>query len=187
MADQLKQGDVLRLEINPQYAQIRIVPNGTEGQDPNFPRNLHNAAELFLKLGMVPQAVKLKDCTDPLLELYAAGPGGRTGVRLGRACVCWQCGACGIPQDYQDDDDEKSQKPPGPCFQCGETNQINWVRVTQPSGEDLPWMTVAPRSKEQEAEMKQQQEVELAARRAAVEARVAQALKEREEAAKEGK
>ena len=64
----LKQGDVLRLEVSPQYATIRVLPNGNEGNDANFPRNLHNAAELFLKCGMVPQAVKLKECVDGLLQ-----------------------------------------------------------------------------------------------------------------------
>ena len=105
----LKQGDMLRLEVSPQYATLHVVPNGDEGQDANFPRNLHNAAELFLRLGMVPQAVKLKECVDGLLGRYTSNPDGKSGVRLGKGCVCWTCGYCGMPKNYTEE-----QQSPGP-------------------------------------------------------------------------
>ena len=172
----LKDGDVLRLEISPKYATIEVIPNGNEGQDANFPRNLHNAAELFLKCGLVPNAVKLKECTDALLEVYATDPS--KAVRLGRACVCWECGYCGIPKNYVE-----TQEKPGPCANCTGSTQINWVRILGPPSDDspspsvLPWVEVA-------AKTQQEKDEELAAKRAAVEARVTAALKAREEAEK---
>lgn len=169
---------MLRLEISKQYATIRVVPNGDEGKDQNFPRNLHNAAELFLKCGMVPQAVKLRECVDALLGHYADSPDGKRGVRLGKACVCWQCGYCGIPKDYVE-----GKAAPGPCFNCAGTEQINWVGVTQKSGnEDLPWIEEAAMTEKQAKELEEKKEKELAARRAAVEAQVAAAIAEREKA-----
>jgi hypothetical protein len=133
MADAIKQGDRLRLEISSKYSSISVVPNGDEGNDPNFPRNLHNAAELFLKLGMVPNAGMLKNTTDKVLEMYEKDP--TTSVKLGQGCVCWQCGFCGIPKDY-----DESRKTPGPCFNCNEENQINWVAIKRPDGSSTPWI-----------------------------------------------
>lgn len=175
----LQPGDVLRMEISPKYATLQVLPNTPdEGRDANFPRNLHNAAELFLKCGLVPNAVKLKEHTDALLELYEKDPSLKGSVKLGRACVCWSCGHVGIPRDYS-----QAQVKPGPCFHCQETNQINWVKILAPNnntggkGEEdsdsLPWIERAEMTPEEKA-------LELAAKRAAVEARVAEALKERE-------
>lgn len=167
----LQQGDVLRMEISSKYATIQILPNGDEALDTNFPRNLHNAAELFLKCGLVPNAVRLQECTDKLLDMYANDPS--KAIKLGRACVCWKCGYCGIPKDYAD-----SQEESGPCLNCQETVQVNWVRVTQPNSDhDLPWI-------ERAAVTEEEKKAELLAKRAAVEARVAEALKEREAASK---
>eukprot|EP00980_Cylindrotheca_fusiformis_P030240 scaffold24593_cov176-Cylindrotheca_fusiformis.AAC.3 len=174
MVDAIRQGDVLRLEVSPKYATIGVIPNGDEGKDANFPRNLHNAAELFLKLGMVPNAVKLKDATDKLLKMYESEP--KTSVTLGKGCVCWSCGHCGIPRDY-----DESRKTPGPCFKCSETNQINWVVIKSPDGSILPWIEASAMTAEQAEQMKRKEKEELAARRAAVEARVAAALKERDD------
>lgn len=171
----LKDGDVLRLEVSPKYATIQVLPNGNEGMDANFPRNLHNAAELFLKCGLVPNAVKLKECTDAVLDIYQKDPS--KAIRLGRACVCWECGHCGIPKDYTE-----SQVQPGPCTNCNGTTQINWVQILGPSDPKadgpnvLPWVEIA-------AKTEQELEEEMKAKRAAVEARVAEALKEREEEA----
>lgn len=175
MADTIKQGDILRLEVSPKYAGITVVPNGDEGNDQNFPRNLHNAAELFLRLGMVPNAVKLKTATDKLLAMYEGPP--KDSIRMGQACVCWSCGHVGIPKDY-----DEGRKTPGPCSNCSETNQINWVIIKRPDGSTLPWMEASAMSTKQEKKMKEKQEEELAARRAAVEAQVAVALKQRDDA-----
>jgi len=188
----LKEGDVLRLQVSPQYATIKIIPNNSsEASDVNFPHNLHNAVELFLKLGMVPQAVNLKDRVDIMLERYKSNPDGKSGVRLGQACVCWHCGACGIPKDYaeqlgthdhqQSSSSSSSLPPPGPCYQCNETNQINGIRVTTPeAGQFWPWIEEAAMTEDQAKELKVKKEKELIERRKAVEASVAAALAERD-------
>ena len=178
MADAIKQGDLLRLEISPKYSTISVVPNGNEGNDKNFPRNLHNAAELFLKLGMVPNAVKLKDATDKVLEIYEKEP--TTSVKLGQGCICWLCGFCGIPKDY-----DESRKTPGPCFNCNEENQINWVAIKRQDGSNVPWIESSAMTGKQADQMKLKEEEELAKRRAAVEAHVAAALEERRAAEKD--
>lgn len=175
-----KKGDVLRLEVSSQFATIKVIPNGDEGNDRNFPRNLHNAAELFLKCGLVPNAVKLKECVDSLFELFQKGP--TKAVRLGRACVCWDCGYCGIPEQYRE-----AQTHPGPCKNCKGSTQVNWVEVEGPVEEKydkknrtvLPWAEIAAKSKEE-------QERELAAKRAAIEASVAAALEERKSSKHQG-
>ena len=177
MAEQDAQGEIVRevhLKISPQYANIAVVPKEGEKGDKNFPHNLHNAAELFLRVGIVDNAEKLKVATDKMISIYAENPNGSTGMRIGDACVCWNCGFCGIPQII----DEKSidEKVPGPCFECGEKEQINWLRIKQKQGTNfatMPWIEVAPLS-EEEAEKKK--DAEIAAKRAEVEARVKQVL-----------
>ena len=169
----IKDGDILRLEVSPKYAGIAVIPNGDEGRDANFPRNLHNAAELFLKLGMVPQAVELKRATDKLLSMYECPP--KESIRMGKGCICWNCGYAGIPKDY-----DERRKTPGPCANCNESGRINWVFIKRPDGSSLPWIAASAMSDVQEKKMKEKEAEELAERRAAVEARVAAALRERE-------
>ena len=192
----LKQGDILRLEISPQFANIKVQPNGNEGLDANFPKNLHNAAELFLKCGLVPNAVKLKECVDSLLERYASNSDQQNvslaGLRLGQACVCWECGHCGMPKNggvsSSSSSSSNAQLPPGPCANCNGTNQVNWVIVTRGGAnagcgdnmETLPWIEETALTEEHASELKAKKEKELAERRAVVEARVAEALAERE-------
>ena len=60
-------------------------------------------------------------------------------------------------------------------------DQINWVSIQRPDGTELPWIELSAMTSEQAKAMKVKEEKELAERRAAVEARVAAALKERQE------
>ncbi|CAJ1935634.1 unnamed protein product [Cylindrotheca closterium] len=173
MANSIKQGDILRLEVSPKYAGITVLPNGDEGNDKNFPTNLYSVAELFLRLGMVPNAVNLKTATDKLLEMYEGPP--KDSITMGQASVCFKCGHVGIGKNF-----DESRKTPGPCANCNETNQINWVMIKRPDGSVLPWMEASAMSTEQETKLKEKEKEDLADRRAAVEARVAAALKERD-------
>lgn len=174
----------LLLEISPQYATIQVIPKEDETNDKNFPRNLHNAAELFLRVGMLNNVETLKGCTDKMMSLYADNPDGVTGVRLGEACICWNCGYCGLPKGFQEDfiptsSKTKKKSPPGPCNGCGEADQVNWVRVTSRNEKtisEMPWIEVAPLTEE---EAKKKREAELLAKRAEVEANVKKALEER--------
>jgi len=180
MTEQGEEGEIVRevhLKISPQYASVAVVPKEDgEKNDKNFPHNLHNAAELFLRVGIVDNAEKLKVATDKMISIYAENPDGASGMRIGDACVCWCCGHCGIPKDYIDDKKSIDKKVPGPCFECGEKEQVNWLRITQKQGTkfvNMPWIEVAPLSKE-EAEKKK--DAERAAKRAEVEASVKQVL-----------
>jgi hypothetical protein len=53
------------LKIESRYAEIKVLPNDAqEGKDANFPRNLHSAAELFLRVGIAQNAMCLQRATE---------------------------------------------------------------------------------------------------------------------------
>eukprot|EP00040_Diaphanoeca_grandis_P027517 m.156788 g.156788 ORF g.156788 m.156788 type:complete len:236 (-) comp31025_c2_seq1:415-1122(-) len=126
------------LSFDSKLASIRVVPNKGEAENPNFPRNVHNAAELFLKVGHVGSATKLHETTSNLLRWYAEGPDGKTTHSMGRGCICWQCGYAGIPKNA-----EACHKvdvtPAGICGNCGSDVQTNFLRPTV-EGNEIPWM-----------------------------------------------
>ena len=65
--------EVCALPVTKAYATIKIDPNAGEENDANFPQNLHNAAELLLRVGHVESAQRLQQCTSKcdLLPLAA--------------------------------------------------------------------------------------------------------------------
>lgn len=180
------EGEVVRevhLKVDTRFALVSVLPKPDETTDANFPRNLHNAAELFLRVDMVENAERLRDDTASMLDLYADNPDGRTGLRVGRAVVCWSCGRCGLPEGAGEggagssaNDDRDERAPPRPCGRCGEAEQTNWLRFSQKRGETLPWIEAAPLSEE---ERRKKDEADEAARRAEVEANVKSALAKR--------
>jgi hypothetical protein len=193
MAGQEVSGELLReieLKIDLRAASILVIPKSDEVNDANMPRNLHNAAELFLRVGMVESAESVKRNVASLLDIYANNPDGKSNFLVGRGCVCWACGFCGLPKNGTNQqssssitDDDLNKIPPGPCSKCGEKEQVNWLRVTKPSDatnskkkEELPWIEAPPLSEE---EMKKKKEAQLAAKRKEVEEQVKRALEER--------
>mmetsp|Transcript_31145 Transcript_31145/g.35466 ORF Transcript_31145/g.35466 Transcript_31145/m.35466 type:complete len:188 (+) Transcript_31145:87-650(+) len=172
------EGEIVRevhLKVSPKYATIDVIPKEDgEKNDTNFPHNLHNAAELFLRVGMVTNAERLKDCTEKMMNLYAENPDGRTGMKIGKASICWSCGHCGIPKDY----DEQNNNSVGPCFNCGEMEQINRLKINhkERSCKEIPWIEIPPLT---EAESKKKEEAVLAAKRAEIETNIKTALEER--------
>ena len=73
-------GEVLReveLKIDIRSATILVIPKSDEIQDKNMPRNLHNAAELFLRVGMVDAAENVKRNVADLLDIYSNDPDGK--------------------------------------------------------------------------------------------------------------
>ena len=85
MAGQEVSGEVLReveLKIDIRSASILVVPKSDELNDSNMPRNLHNAAELFLRAGMINAAETVKSNASELLELYASDPDGKRNVKV---------------------------------------------------------------------------------------------------------
>jgi hypothetical protein len=176
----LKEGETLgreiHLKVDTRFASIVVTPKPDEVNDTNFPRNLHNAAELFLRVAMIEEAERLRATTIAMLDMYADSPDGKTGVLVGQACVCWSCGHCGLSKK-QHTDDKKKKTPPPPCGNCGEVEQTNWLRLTKKdSSDDLPWIEIPPLS---EKELTKKEELAEAAKRAEIEANVAAALKER--------
>mmetsp|Transcript_7803 Transcript_7803/g.11900 ORF Transcript_7803/g.11900 Transcript_7803/m.11900 type:complete len:256 (+) Transcript_7803:71-838(+) len=153
--------EVHHLKVDTRFAMIRVEPKVGEGSDANFPRNLHNAAELFLRVNMVEAADRLQQCTSSMLDIYATNPDGSTGVSIGRACVCWNCGHVGLPQQHYEKEDTPEEQEPtdtatgkstnktpnkksskskkakkkkdeyGVCRKCKEDDQTNWVRVVR--------------------------------------------------------
>ncbi|KAH8058375.1 potassium:proton antiporter [Aureococcus anophagefferens] len=82
------QEEVLRevhLKVDTRFALVKVLGEaGQEARDKNMPRNLHNAAELFLRCGMVDQAEKLQKTTSDMLDIYATNPDGSS-HSMGRA------------------------------------------------------------------------------------------------------
>ena len=178
--------EVIYINVDERLALITIAAKDAERNDANMPKNLHNGAELFVKVNLMENMERLRTTASKMLDMYAENPDGKTGVLIGRACVCWVCGHCGLPQPDKEglrpgDDNPKS--PPGPCGNCSEHDQINWVGVTQPKDEngtkvtDLPWIEAAPLTEE---EAKKKKAADLFAKRSEIEANVKLAVSQRE-------
>lgn len=188
-AGQEVSGELLReieLKIDIRSASILVIPKPDEVQDKNMPKNLHNAAELFLRVGMVDAAENVKRNVADLLDIYSNNPDGKSNFLVGRGVVCWACGHCGIPKGGEGNTvkDDLRHIPPGPCNKCGEIEQVNWLKVTQPGVDatkskkgELPWIETPPLSKEEE---KKKKEAQLLAKRKEVEEQVKRALEERD-------
>jgi hypothetical protein len=177
--------EVVYINVDKRLALIRIAAKDAEKNDANMPKNLHNGAELFLRVGMMENLERLRETTAKMLDMYADNPDGRTGILIGRGCVCWSCGHCGLPKPDMDGlrpGDANVKSPPGPCGNCGETDQINWLGVIQKQldgkkSTDLPWIEAAPLT---EAEAEQKKKADVFAKRAEIEANVKLALSRRE-------
>eukprot|EP00658_Telonema_sp_P-2_P017314 TRINITY_DN1670_c0_g1_i1.p2 TRINITY_DN1670_c0_g1~~TRINITY_DN1670_c0_g1_i1.p2 ORF type:complete len:148 (-),score=24.79 TRINITY_DN1670_c0_g1_i1:331-774(-) len=132
--------EVCELKVTKEYANIKVEPNAGEASDSNFPRNLHNAAELFLRVGLVEHAQRLQTCTSALFQVLGEGPDGSATHAIGRACVCWGCGHVGLPANRAECSDAGAS-PAGKCGHCCSDEQTNFVRITQPGSTDvLPWI-----------------------------------------------
>ena len=130
------------LQFDERFAAYKVEPNDEEeAVSPNFPRSLHNAAELFVHLGHRESAARLHGCVSRAMATLEAGPDGKSGQKVGRACVCWGCGYVGLPKNAAQCS-EKAPKPAGVCAGCGESAQTNFVRLVQ-SGKTLPWIEAA--------------------------------------------
>ena len=118
----------------------QVEPNDAdEASSPNFPRNLHNAAELFSALGHGASARRLHECTTRVLQLLEVGPDGRSSQIIGRACICWACGHVGLPANAASCS-IKGPTPAGECYACGGADQTNFVKVVRADGSACPWI-----------------------------------------------
>lgn len=117
-----------------------MVPSSAaEGQEANFPRNLHNAAELFLRAGLAQNARRCIQRCLALLEVLKEGPDGKRSHSMGRGAVCWQCGHCGLPANAAECS-ETDIKPAPKCGACKSDAQTNFIKVVAEDGSVCPWI-----------------------------------------------
>ncbi|GMI57786.1 hypothetical protein ScalyP_jg10310 [Parmales sp. scaly parma] len=127
------------LSFDPLLATFKVVPNKGEENDTNIPKSLHNAAELFLRAGLVDSAKNLKSSTDKVLSVLSEGPDGKSTHSLGRACICWICGFAGLPQNA-DKTHNTETTPSGVCAHCNSNEQTNFILSLDSSKKPIPWM-----------------------------------------------
>ena len=157
----------VHLKVDTRFANVKVVgEEGMEARDKNMPRNLHNAAELFLRCGLVDNAEKLTETTNAMFKILASDPDGAA-HSLGRGVVCWSCGYCGLAKDPE-------AKAPL-CGSCG-ADDANFLRVLADKKQEVPWIQAKTLTPEEAAQRKQ---AEIAAKRAEVEANVRKALADR--------
>ena len=157
----------VHLKVDTRFANVKVVgEEGMEARDKNMPRNLHNAAELFLRCGLVANAEKLQETTNAMFKILASNPDGAA-HSLGRGAVCWSCGYCGLARD--------PEAPKPLCGSCS-SDDANWLRVLADKKQEVPWIQAKTLTPE---ETEQRKQAEIAAKRAEVEANVKKALADR--------
>jgi len=137
------------LEVRTEFANLKVEPKVAEGEDrdANFPRNLHNACQLFVMAKMVPNAQRCAAAIGSFLGLVAAPPDGRSSCAVGRAAVCWGCGYVGLPlnRDTAAKVGYRGEHPICGGEGCaGGFAQTNWVRPERAAGEAMPWFQPGP-------------------------------------------
>ena len=158
----------VHLKVDTRFANVKVVgEEGMEARDKNMPRNLHNAAELFLRCGLVGNAEKLQETTNAMFKILASDPDGAA-HSLGRGAVCWSCGYCGPGAATP-----KRRHRPAARAPAATTN---WLKVLADKKQEVPWIQAKTLTPEEAAQRKQ---AEIAAKRAEVEANVRKALAER--------
>lgn len=115
-------------DLDQRLSSVQVEPTPEEPEDSNMPKNLHNAAELFLKSGNLEAARTLQRCAQKFFTLFELGPNA-VKTKLGRGCICWSCGHCGIEQDLR--------KCP---VSCSSDAQVNYVQVRASGGAVVPWI-----------------------------------------------
>lgn len=159
----------VHLKVDTRFANVKVVGEaGMETRDTNMPKNLHNAAELFLRAGLVANAEKLMETTNAMFKILSANPDGAA-HSLGRGAVCWACGYTGLARDPE------ANAPV--CGACG-SDDANWLRVLKDETMEVPWIQAKTLTPEQAA---QREKAAVAAKRAEVEAGVREALAARGE------
>lgn len=127
--------------LDPRLPSIHVEPNAGEENDSNIPRNLHNAAELFLKTGNVSAAQQMQRCALVFFALVEGRCKSETTV-TGRACICWLCGHCGLERQAPNAPVAPAQGARA-CNQCGESLQTNYVQVVLADGVIIPWKEIS--------------------------------------------
>ena len=127
------------IEISREFAALKVLPHAGEADDANFPPHLHAAVELFCHVGKPERARACAESVNAYLALLRAGPDGVATNGMGQAVVCWSCGHVGLPRNAADVVGE-GVGPRPECAGCGDGEQTNAVRATQPDGTVVPWI-----------------------------------------------
>jgi hypothetical protein len=135
--------DRSRDALDERLSMVHIEAHPDEENDANFPRNLHNVAELFLARECLGPAKRLQDCTLAFLSLVEQKPAANS-VKVGRACICWTCGYCGLERSGESSDKAvvSCTKTTGICSRCG-CAQTNFVNAVLSNGAAIPWLEPA--------------------------------------------
>jgi hypothetical protein len=131
------EGDALDI-LDERLAVVSVEPNEDDKQDDAFPRNLHNAVELLVKTQRADAARRLHSCARAYFELAKESPDGNAAV-CGRACICWNCGHCGLPKDGKPESGQAAV-----CAHCGLGTATNFLQATTHDGVALPWLEAKP-------------------------------------------
>jgi hypothetical protein len=134
------EGANVQLEIDRQYSNFKLIRKEDELDDENFPKSLHNVAELFVRLQMIDHVSQMHKCVETFKKILENGPDGKQTNGLGQAILCFNCGFVGLP---------KGGDIGMECSSCREEEQTNKIIVKQPDGTIVPWIEskIAPDGK----------------------------------------
>ena len=142
------------------FASIKIeARDDAEDANANFPRNLHNAMELFVATRNLAAARRLSTTTSAMLAIYSV-PSDMTNYSMGRACVCWSCGHAGLPENRDDLAEEDTGpavfrsspsrvrkpkqaaagRPAAQCGNCKQSGMTNFLSVLRGKDSVIPWI-----------------------------------------------
>eukprot|EP00943_MAST-04B_sp_MAST-4B-sp1_P009845 g9845.t1 len=129
-------------EIKPSFANIKVEPKKEEENEVRFPRNLHNACELFVMTNQHGSALRCSSSINKYLDLLAANPDGTSKNNIGRACICWVCGHLGIPANANEMPESGYSNIMPKCKQCNSSEQTNFIKIPR-NGKNrwfsVPW------------------------------------------------
>jgi hypothetical protein len=140
LAKEIYLNDPAAAEIKATFANIKIEPKIEELGQPNMPKNLHNACELFVMVQLLENSVRCANCINKYLGLIAANPDGTSKNNMGRACICWNCGYVGLPENAAHTPKSGVRGVLPLCKNCKQDDETNWVKPLNSKKKEIPWM-----------------------------------------------
>ena len=115
------------------FLLYKIIPKTTEINDKNIPKTIFDAISLFYSTNNLERANKCSNCLTSTLTLLSNGPDGKTEIKIGTPCICWECGYLGIPESEKENEIYQ-------CNNCKLEDHTNLVEGIQPDGSKIPWI-----------------------------------------------
>merc|ERR1712007_101303 len=91
---------------------------------------------LFMQTGKTEAAQRMQRCTALFFAMLEGRVSNDAAVK-GTACICWQCGHCGIERA-----EACAGAGPRVCKQCGESVHTNYIRVVTNDNQLVPWQEI---------------------------------------------